>query len=473
MGSPKDCSDGNDCTDDQCDPAAGKCIHVNNESTCGGGDACTAEGLCQDGSCLPGPPVSCDDVNPCSKEWCELPVGCVYVDLPDCPAPFAGNTGTWELLAGGLETSHHALAALSDGTIYMIGGGYPGDQVYRFAPASNTWSKAKAMNVSRFGPAAAVVNDIVYVMGGGPADGFTDSVEAYDPKTDVWTYKSATYVPRSRPGAAVFGGQIWVFGGVTPGGAATSIEIFDPATNVWSLSEHEVPEAGEGMTAFALGDHIFVFVAHGTFAHPTVFALEPKTATWNALPGPWGWSVWGDEHTLAAGMGQTLAYLGATVWDEDPGLAWLNLGGEGSWVSGAATLDPERHRDGALIAAGGYIYAIGGDTSGPMAERYDPRFTLAITYPKLGQTVSGTFAVEGRADRTDFKQYTLEVKASAAPDSAYQVVKTGLVPVAAGTLAVWDSKTVASGQYKWRLTLTCGCPMPPAAVTHGFVVNNP
>lgn len=71
------CSDGNPCTDDLCDPQLG-CLHLNNNAPCDDGDACTIGDGCYKGVCMPGLPIDCSDDNPCTVEYCDPIEGCVY-----------------------------------------------------------------------------------------------------------------------------------------------------------------------------------------------------------------------------------------------------------------------------------------------------------------------------------------------------------------------------------------------------------
>jgi len=73
-GTPVDCGDGNPCTDDGCNPSTG-CYHNNNTSPCDDGDACTTNDTCSGGTCG-GTPVDCDDGNPCTVDICDEFSGC-------------------------------------------------------------------------------------------------------------------------------------------------------------------------------------------------------------------------------------------------------------------------------------------------------------------------------------------------------------------------------------------------------------
>jgi hypothetical protein len=92
---PLACDDGDPCTTDSCDPAAG-CAHadVACPASCGPGDdglrcsdgtACTVSDVCSGGTCV-GTPLACADADPCTSDSCDATLGCVYVEQADPPA---------------------------------------------------------------------------------------------------------------------------------------------------------------------------------------------------------------------------------------------------------------------------------------------------------------------------------------------------------------------------------------------------
>lgn len=78
LGTTLSCDDGNDCTDDACDPASG-CMNENNTASCDDGDACTTSDVCADGVCSAGEPETCDDQNPCTIDVCHEVAGCQHL----------------------------------------------------------------------------------------------------------------------------------------------------------------------------------------------------------------------------------------------------------------------------------------------------------------------------------------------------------------------------------------------------------
>ncbi|HHW96844.1 MAG TPA: hypothetical protein GX737_06425, partial [Oligoflexales bacterium] len=58
----------------------GKCIEVpeENDTPCSDGDFCTSDDTCQYGECVSGPPVVCEDGDPCTVSRCVPTEGCIY-----------------------------------------------------------------------------------------------------------------------------------------------------------------------------------------------------------------------------------------------------------------------------------------------------------------------------------------------------------------------------------------------------------
>lgn len=75
-GSPITCDDINPCTTDSCDSAKG-CVHTANSNSCNDGSACTQKDACIAGACS-GSLVSCDDKNVCTIDSCEPVSGCKH-----------------------------------------------------------------------------------------------------------------------------------------------------------------------------------------------------------------------------------------------------------------------------------------------------------------------------------------------------------------------------------------------------------
>ena len=76
-GTALNCDDQNPCTDDSCNEA-GLCVHPPNEAVCDDSNPCTVGDHCQGGACVPEDGLFCDDGNVCTTDWCTPAEGCVY-----------------------------------------------------------------------------------------------------------------------------------------------------------------------------------------------------------------------------------------------------------------------------------------------------------------------------------------------------------------------------------------------------------
>src|SRR5262245_54574376 len=88
IGTPKDCDDGDVCTDDGCDPRGVGCTHTphcpDDGLTCNGQTICFRRHLPFGdviGVCLPGNPPACEDRNLCTLDSCAEPGGCQHLPV--------------------------------------------------------------------------------------------------------------------------------------------------------------------------------------------------------------------------------------------------------------------------------------------------------------------------------------------------------------------------------------------------------
>jgi hypothetical protein len=68
------CDDGQPCTIDVCMDGFG-CVHEPRTGACDDLDACTGGETCENGECLGGTGVICDDLNPCTQDYCAVAAG--------------------------------------------------------------------------------------------------------------------------------------------------------------------------------------------------------------------------------------------------------------------------------------------------------------------------------------------------------------------------------------------------------------
>ena len=215
-----------------------------------------------------------------------------YVSVPLVVLP--ENTGSWTAEAsmpgGPFLTSHSA--ALSNGKIYAIGAqtGPPYTvRVNEYDPVSDTWTQRGTLLRPRDKFSLAVVNDVIYVIGGEPP-GVPQQileVEAYDPRTGISTDVTTMPVQQVESSVGVVNGVIYVVGGYaidpTTHGATmvSTVQAYDPGTNSWSTKQpiptkrYALGVASVGGLLYAVGGYDFRLE---TLA--TVEAYNPQTNTW-------------------------------------------------------------------------------------------------------------------------------------------------------------------------------------------------
>jgi N-acetylneuraminic acid mutarotase len=113
-----------------------------------------------------------------------------------------------------------------NGKLYVAGG--QGSSVLEmYDPATNRWSTRAGMSVARHGPVAAVINGLLYVVGGFDGGNYLASAEAYDPGTNTWRPVIPAFTARqSLNGAAV--GKVFYTAGGFNGAHLATVEAYTP-----------------------------------------------------------------------------------------------------------------------------------------------------------------------------------------------------------------------------------------------------
>jgi len=133
-----------------------------------------------------------------------------------------------------------ALAAMSDGTLYSVGGTVGSGAlatVERYLPDQDVWVKAAPLPTPRDGPVAVEAADgRLWVMGGNRG-GSLDTVEAYYPAPiDKWVSLPPLNEDRQLGSAhRLPDGRLLVMGGLSSGIQPQNIELYGPAVTVSPL----------------------------------------------------------------------------------------------------------------------------------------------------------------------------------------------------------------------------------------------
>jgi hypothetical protein len=139
---------------------------------------------------------------------------------------------------------------------------------------------------------AAVVNDIIYVIGGNNGFEATDprsnAIDAFDPVTETWdTTLSLMPTPRAGPTVEAVGNLIYVIGGQLDSGLGYTdvMEIYDTLTDTWSLG-NPIPGTKRHGAGSVEKDGI-IYVAGGVSIGPLFnnlfYRYDTSNDSWGAL----------------------------------------------------------------------------------------------------------------------------------------------------------------------------------------------
>ncbi|KAL3054463.1 kelch-like protein 18 [Trematomus bernacchii] len=244
------------------------------------------------------------------------------------------------------------------GLIYAVGGlNSSGDSlnvVEVFDPIGNFWERCQPMKTSRSRVGVAVVNGLLYAIGGYDGQSRLSTVEVYNPETDSWTRVSSMNSQRSAMGTVVVDGMIYVCGGYDGKSSLNSVERYSPETDRWTLvAEMSASRSAAGVTVF--DGRIFVSGGHdGLQIFNTVEYYNHHTDRWHPAAAMLnkrcrhGAAALGSMMFVAGGYDGSGFLSGAEVFDSRGG-QWRPL----------VAMNTRRSRV-SLVASAGRLFAVGG-----------------------------------------------------------------------------------------------------------------
>lgn len=222
-------------------------------------------------------------------------------------------TDRWTRLATLPQARHHIALAAVDGLLYGVGGfsgGFPNwraqADTYVYDPASNRWRDGVALPQPNAEGVVAALDGKVCVVGGRvrahpDARHFNAHVDTargvtFDPAHGRWSPIADAPTARNSAASAVIDGLLYVVGGrqalPQPDGTLRQVnvahlEVYDPAHDRWTVRT-PMPQAQGGLAAAAAGGRLYVFGGEQWVPEQKVFAdcwvYEPRTDQWAALP---------------------------------------------------------------------------------------------------------------------------------------------------------------------------------------------
>ncbi len=259
-------------------------------------------------------------------------------------------------------------AAVLKNEIYVVGGsdatGNVADvQIYN--PVTNAWGTGPSYPAAVSAASAAVVNNVLYVFGGTPGGGTpSNAAWAYNPKTKTWTEKAAMLTARWDTAAVVEKDIIYVIGGVvSDSDFVATVESYNPATNTWT---EETPMLGsKALPAVGLQGTLktgYTIVASGGASQPGQItgdteAYKASTNTWTEVTADPTQHVFSCSGSIGAKFYDAGGYLNnagaATTVNESFQLS------KNKWTKTLAPM-PQGTMLGASAVYKGKLYCIGG-----------------------------------------------------------------------------------------------------------------
>jgi len=179
-------------------------------------------------------------------------------------------------------------SAVVDGIVYCIGG-LKGlaiaseTSMDTYNPLKNTWEPKAKINEARCWFVANELNGKIYIMCGTP-DGVNQmsSVEEYDPKINKWTFKKNIPNGTFAFSSAVLEGKIYVIGGAgnAPGIELNGVYAYDPISDTWQQKTN-FPVQTDSASACAYNGKIYHMggVINSNISS-NVYEYEPAKDEW-------------------------------------------------------------------------------------------------------------------------------------------------------------------------------------------------
>ncbi|XP_055874716.1 kelch-like protein 2 [Biomphalaria glabrata] len=178
--------------------------------------------------------------------------------------------------------------AVLNGLVYAVGG-FNGSLRVRsidvYDPLKDTWNSCPSMEARRSTLGVAVLNGNIYAVGGFDGAAGLDSAEYFDVRAGMWKSMSNMSTRRSSVGVGVVGGLLYAVGGYDGASRSclSSVEFYNPVFDTWTLvADMSCRRSGAGVGVvdgllYAVGGH------DGPLVRKSVEAYNPESNTWTAI----------------------------------------------------------------------------------------------------------------------------------------------------------------------------------------------
>ncbi len=218
-----------------------------------------------------------------------------------------------------IDPARCCAAAGEIGGVIYVAGGY-GDTTERFLasteaydPTADTWTTKAPMPVVREmrGSNNAVVDRLLYAIGGSSKGHCSNLNQAYNPKTDSWSTRAPMPTPRCHLAVVALDGLIYAIGGTNTNGSIkfATVEVYDPSTDIWTRAA-AMPTGRQDLAAVALNGIVYAIggwdPASSSGVLDVVESYDPVSKMWTTrapMPTPRSGLVVGVLNGLLIAMG--------------------------------------------------------------------------------------------------------------------------------------------------------------------------
>jgi N-acetylneuraminic acid mutarotase len=287
--------------------------------------------------------------------------------------------------AGGTRLSN-PLPLTQDPTGRLYVGEFGFSQVRVFEPKNiGLWTEDGVLDlpVALLDPGYAVLDQVLYLVGGKTSLGHQKTVYAFNPYNNIWESKAdlpAEYPAVENPAVIAYDGKLYAFGGSTApfSGAVAKTAVYDPNLDQWTMLA-DMPTARGGLTAEVLGDMVYVIGGLDAAGDSvsTVEVFDPAAGTWSAgvsLPSA-------RDNAASAVLNGRIFLFGGRLRSGgsnlEPTLQIVESFGVGDLSWSSAALMPTGRRAASAVVVEGRAIIFGGEKTSEggtftAVEAYDP-----------------------------------------------------------------------------------------------------
>lgn len=191
---------------------------------------------------------------------------------------------------------NHVGPVASGRYLYVVGGlgdllesrSIAADTMWRYSFDENVWEELPAMPTARGAHGVAVVDGVLYAIGGRDGPDSLNTVEAYDIEQGAWSTRAPLPGPgRDHLGVAALDGYVYAVGGRRDGEPEfDDFYRYDPETDGWTKLP-PVPFATSGANLDVVGGELVISGGEGSenqWVTGRTYAFDPGAGRWRRLP---------------------------------------------------------------------------------------------------------------------------------------------------------------------------------------------